>query len=139
MTRDAVLPILCLLSMAREAGVRVSTLRQRLPPRFTASDRLQDFPSEKSRTLLQKFSASLAALETLFDGLCGKPLGMDQTDGLRITLEGDEIVHFRPSGNAPELRCYAEAKTQQRADTLVRACLQRLKQGLDVQAPGPTL
>ena len=48
------------------------------------------------------------------------------------TLEGDEIVHFRPSGNAPELRCYAEAATQERAGALVQACLQRLKSGLDV-------
>lgn len=132
MTRDAVLPILCLLSMAREAGIRVSDLRQRLPPRFTASDRLQDFPNEKSRALLRQFSTSPEALEALLHGLCGKPLGIDQTDGLRVTLEGNEIVHFRPSGNAPELRCYAEAVTQQRADMLVRASLLRLRSGLDV-------
>ena len=56
----------------------------------------------------------------LLDGLCGKPIGLDQTDGLRITLKGDEIVHFRPSGNAPELRCYAEAATPARAAQLVR-------------------
>lgn len=130
MTRDAVLPILCLLSMAREASVRVSDLQKHLPPRFTASDRLQDFPNEKSSALLHQFSTSPEALETLLDGLCGKPLGIDQTDGLRVTLEGSEIVHFRPSGNAPELRCYAEAVTQQRADALVRTCLQRLKSGL---------
>ncbi len=49
MTRDAVLPILCLLSMAREAGSRVSDLRQRLPPRFTASDRLQSSDRPKQR------------------------------------------------------------------------------------------
>ena len=132
MTRDAVLPILCLLSMAREAGSRVSDLRQRLPPRFTASDRLQEFPTDRSSALLRQFSTTSAALETLLDGLCGKPLGIDQTDGLRVTLEGNEIVHFRPSGNAPELRCYAEAVTQQRADALVHACLQRLKSGFDV-------
>ena len=32
------------------------------------------------------------------------------TDGLRITLTNGRIVHLRPSGNAPELRCYAEAE-----------------------------
>ncbi len=42
-------------------------------------------------------------------------------------LEGDEIVHFRPSGNAPELRCYAEAATQERAGALVQGCLRRLQ------------
>lgn len=132
MTRDAVLPILCLLSMARESGIKVSELLDRLPTRFTASDRLQNFPTETSRALLLNLSASPYAVGALLDGLCGKPLGLDQTDGLRITLEGNEIVHFRPSGNAPELRCYAEADTQERAYSLVKACLQRLKSGLDV-------
>lgn len=126
MTRDAVLPILCLLSMAREGGAKVSALLQRLPARFTASDRLQNFPTETSRALLKSLVSSSARIESLLKGLCGKPLSLDQTDGLRITLEGNEIVHFRPSGNAPELRCYAEAATQERAGQLVRSCLQRL-------------
>ena len=132
MTRDAVLPILCLLSMAREGGTKVSELLNHMPARFTASDRLQNFPTETSRALLHKLSASPDSIEKLLGGLCGKPRGLDQTDGLRISLEGDEIVHFRPSGNAPELRCYAEAATQERAGALVQACLQRLKSGLDV-------
>ena len=130
MTRDAVLPILCLLSMARENGAKVSELLQRVPARFTASDRLQNFPTETSRALLQGLSSTPASIEALLNGLCGKPVGLDQTDGLRITLEGDEIVHFRPSGNAPELRCYAEAATQERAGMLVQECLQRLKSKL---------
>ena len=59
--------------------------------------------------------------------LAGTVLGQDQTDGLRLFLENEEIVHFRPSGNAPELRCYAEAASQPRAEQLVRDCLQRLR------------
>ena len=129
LTRDAVLPILSLLSMAREAGIPVSALQKRLPSRFTASDRLQNFATETSRVLLQTLSASPAAIEALLDGLCGKPIGLDQTDGLRITLKGDEIVHFRPSGNAPELRCYAEAATPARAAQLVHDSLERLESG----------
>lgn len=122
MTRDAVLPILCLLSMASEGGHLVSGLRDRLPARFTASDRLQDFPTATSRALLAELTASSERIETLLSGLCGEAVSLNQTDGLRITLEGDEIVHFRPSGNAPELRCYAEAATQARAGELVQAC-----------------
>lgn len=129
LTRDAVLPILSLLSMAREGGIPVSALQKRLPSRFTASDRLQNFATETSRVLLQTLSASPAAIEALLDGLCGKPIGLDQTDGLRITLKGDEIVHFRPSGNAPELRCYAEAATPARAAQLVHDSLERLESG----------
>lgn len=130
MTRDAVLPILCLLSMANESGILVSSLRKRLPSRFTASDRLQNFPTETSRALLADLSASPEGIETLLAGLCGEPVSFNRTDGLRITLEGDEIVHFRPSGNAPELRCYVEAATQERAEALVQACLARVKERL---------
>jgi phosphomannomutase len=43
---------------------------------------------------------------------------VDETDGLRVTLASGEIVHLRPSGNAPELRCYAEADTAARAREL---------------------
>lgn len=131
MTRDAVLPILCLLSMAWEKGGKVSALMRDLPARFTASDRLQSFPTATSRRILAELAASGAAVESLLDGLCGKPTGVDQTDGLRIFLENDEIVHFRPSGNAPELRCYAESASQERSGALVQACLQRMQARLD--------
>jgi len=131
MTRDAVLPILCLLSMARENRCKVSALATSLPARYTASDRLQAFPTETSRGILADLAASPDAVDAVLGGLCGKPEGFDQTDGLRILLAGDEIVHFRPSGNAPELRCYAESANPERAGFLVRECLRRLKAGLD--------
>ncbi|WP_425453675.1 hypothetical protein [Marinomonas pollencensis] len=35
-------------------------------------------------------------------------VAMDETDGLRMILNTGDIVHLRPSGNAPELRCYME-------------------------------
>ena len=131
MTRDAVLPILCLLSLARESGCKLSELTKTLPARFTASDRLQNFPTELSRKLLLDLSASFAVMDEFLAGLCGKMLRLDQTDGLRVFLEGDEIVHFRPSGNAPELRCYAESASQERSEFLVQACLQRMRVRLD--------
>ena len=127
LTRDAVLPILCLLSMAREAGCKVSELSQRLPARFTASDRLQAFPTETSRRILLELAQSATAVNRLLSGLCGSLIGLDQTDGLRLFLENNEIVHFRPSGNAPELRCYAESDSQERAGMLVQECLDRIK------------
>jgi len=131
MTRDAVLPMLCLLSLARESGSKVSDLPRRLPARFTASDRLQSFPTETSRRILAELAASPTAVAALLGGLGGAARGQDQTDGLRIFLDGDEIVHFRPSGNAPELRCYAEAASQERAGFLVREGLRRMRTKLD--------
>jgi phosphomannomutase len=126
-TRDAVLPMLALLASAREQGIKLSQLARGLPPRHTASDRLQSFPSERSRQLLQQLAASPSALSGLLGSLCGESVEMNQTDGLRITFEQGEIVHLRPSGNAPELRCYAEADSQVRAAALATECLARVK------------
>ena len=123
MTRDAVLPILCLLSMAKAQGCNVSELSAQLPERYTASDRLKAFSAE----VLQRLAASDNAVNEFLRGLCGKKVSIDQTDGLRLFLENDEVVHLRPSGNAPELRCYAEATSQERSERLVRECLGRLR------------
>lgn len=126
-TRDAVLPVLALLCMARERGVKLSALPAGLPARFTASDRLQQFPTELSKALVAELAGSHAAVAALLDGLCGPVQAQDETDGLRLTLEGGDVVHLRPSGNAPELRCYTEADTPARAEALVAACLERLR------------
>lgn len=126
-TRDAVLPILALLAMAREQGVPLSRLPAGLPPRFTASDRLQDFPVEASRQLIERLAAPGETLAEFLAPLVVRPAGIDRTDGLRVTLDSGEIVHLRPSGNAPELRCYAEAATQERAGQLALACLVRVR------------
>ncbi len=126
-TRDALLPILCLLALAREKGCPLSDLPRRLPGRFTASDRLQSFATETSREILAGLAASTDKACEFLAGLANKVTGFDQTDGLRIFLADDEIVHLRPSGNAPELRCYAEAASFERAEKLVRECLLRMQ------------
>jgi phosphomannomutase len=45
-TRDAVLPALALLAMAKQQGVKLSAFSNHLPNRYTASDRLQDFATK---------------------------------------------------------------------------------------------
>jgi len=125
-TRDAILPAIVLLLLARQQGVAVSELSDLLPPRFTASDRLKNFAT----SLSQEHIATLAeggseAIMSNFPGL-GDVIEVDQTDGLRITFSNEEIVHLRPSGNAPELRCYNEASSAQRAAELNAQCLQIL-------------
>ena len=118
-TRDAVLPILALLAMAQEKACPVSALSSELPQRFTASDRLQDFAHERSTALLENLSRQPGILAELF----GAVRNTDTTDGQRITFESGEVIHLRRSGNAPELRCYAEADTQERASELVNEVL----------------
>lgn len=126
-TRDAILPLLSLLAMAKEKGCKLSRLSQDLPARFTASARLQAVPTETSDQILQRLATSSIAIDELLSSFGGAADNLDRTDGLRISLDNGEIVHFRPSGNAPELRCYAEADTQPRAELLSRESLNLIR------------
>lgn len=125
-TRDAVLPIVAVLGLARERGCRVSEVARALPPRFTASDRLQDVATELSRDLIKRLEQDVAQAALVLAPQSGALKHVDTTDGLRATFASGDIVHLRPSGNAPELRCYAEASTQEHAEALCRACLGRI-------------
>jgi len=124
-TRDAALPILSLLGLAREQGKPLSALRQLLPARFTAANRLSAYPPAAQARFLSHLAteqgqAQLAA-ELPLNG--AKLAHIDETDGIRLIFANGEIVHFRASGNAPELRCYTEAATAERAQDLLAAGL----------------
>ena len=40
-------------------------------------------------------------------------------DGVRIYFRNGDVAHIRPSGNAPQLRIYANSDSQARADEIV--------------------
>ena len=131
-TRDAVIVMLGILLLAKAQGKTVAQLAAGLPARFTASDRLKDFATEKSVAILAKFNsgaeaADKAAIETMFGDICGKVAGLNRTDGLRITFANEEVIHLRPSGNAPEFRCYAEAATDARAREITSLALAKIR------------
>jgi len=131
-TRDAVIVMLGILLLAKAQGQTVSQLAASLPARFTASDRLKDFATEKSQAILARFSSGSeaddkAAIEKMFGGICGTVNSLNRTDGLRITFANAEIIHLRPSGNAPEFRCYAEAATDEHAREITALALQAVR------------
>lgn len=125
-TRDAVLPVLCVLSLASQSKTTLSELLADLPQRITFSDRLQNFPNEISRQLIADLSANQEAFRKQFGVEYGDIEHQDLTDGLRATFATGDVVHLRPSGNAPELRCYAESSTLEKAKVLVQMTLGRL-------------
>jgi phosphomannomutase len=139
-TRDAMIVILGVLLLARQEDKPISQLVAMLPQRFTASDRLQNFPAEKSREILKYLHGTDAAtertrLDTALGELVGAPVvATDHTDGLRATFANGEILHLRPSGNAPEFRCYAEASSAARAGELCAGALDLLKEGRVVRS-----
>ena len=142
-TRDAVLVILALLAMARQQGLPLSGLAGLLPPRFTSSGRLRDFPTAISRRRIAELQgegdgADRRAIEAMFGAAFGPVESVDATDGLRIVFRSQEVVHLRPSGNAPELRCYNEAGSQERADAMNRICLALLEGWREPAAVDPS-
>ena len=124
-TRDAVLPAIMLLAACTE-NTTISMLVEQCSLRFSASDRIKNFATEKSNALIAMHSENPAVLIELlgFDNVT--VLAVDTTDGLRITLSNNDIVHLRPSGNAPELRCYAESTSDENAKALVVKVLSKV-------------
>lgn len=125
-TRDCFLPILAVLYRRASEKLPLSTLCARSDLPFAASDRIPDFPTEASGALM----AHLTACEkNLVEWM--KPFGsihnLDRMDGLRIHLDGHRILHLRPSGNAPEMRCYVEAPDKHVAHALMRQGLDAIK------------
>jgi phosphomannomutase len=45
-------------------------------------------------------------------------------DGLRIYFSNGDVTHIRPSGNAPQLRVYANSDSQARSDRIVELALE---------------
>jgi phosphomannomutase len=125
-TRDAVLPILAVLQSARRANTSLSALARGWALPVCASDRLEDFPVERSQALMRTLSGGDGALDEFLSPI-GRVVAVDRTDGLRATLATGEIVHLRPSGNAPEMRCYTEAETADKAQALMARALDRVR------------
>jgi len=126
-TRDALIVPLAVLLSARAERVTISQLLARLPQRFTASDRLEDFPTALAKERLGALAQGGAAAVMAAFPAFGDVTDVSTVDGLRVTFSSDEIVHLRASGNAPELRCYTEAASEARAVELNEAALSELR------------
>lgn len=116
-TRDAMLPVLVLLMASDKSSI--SELVRNLPKRYTHSDRIQNFEIKNSKDILQKGLDNpqlLIEMLGVSDGVVSK---VDVTDGLRLSLSNGRVVHLRPSGNAPELRCYSESEDCELSKALV--------------------
>ena len=156
-TRDALLPILCVLFAAREKGVACNDLFASLPRRFSRAALLEQFPKAAASRIVSRYSPSGAGIrEVAFDhgqvswsdengtqheasepekrameairsqlegcfppeGGFGAIARLNYVDGVRIVFRNGEVAHVRPSGNADELRIYAVADSQARADAI---------------------
>ena len=141
-TRDAILPILSVLFAAATRSLSLIELFDGLPRRFSRAALLKGFPRQTGLKLVERFSpgdprirdvvfapdgAATPAAEAIRGQLerfftpqlgFGTITRLNYTDGVRIGFGNGDIAHFRPSGNADELRIYGVADTQERADAI---------------------
>lgn len=127
-TRDSLLPILSALVAARETGLTALVAAE--PPRFTAADRIEDVPTDRSAAVLAGWIARPAALAELLAEVGEVLATRDLTDGLRVTCVSGRVLHLRPSGNAPEFRVYVEAGSTAVAQSMLARALEALKRRL---------
>jgi phosphomannomutase len=117
-TRDALLPILCILSEVAARRRPLAQVGAALAFKAAASNRLTNVAPEKSAAFVTQLQTNEAFLSEFMAPL-GGVARLDDRDGLRILAGNGEVVHFRPSGNAPELRVYVEADGMERAEGLL--------------------
>ncbi len=117
-TRDAVLPILAVLATAAKLGDSLAGLVKTLPVRAAMADRLAHVASERSSAFLKDLAETDGYAADFFAPV-GEVESLSAIDGLRFGLKSGDTVHYRASGNAPELRCYVEGVTPDRAKELL--------------------
>ena len=160
-TRDAVLPVIALLLLAKKAGIQVSeVIKNDLPARYTdagvadnSTPGCEKYTTDIGKGIIETFSLRREdiqevdfsegnvnvevsditeseqtelkdiknKLKTYFSGSRGfaDVKSINFVDGIRVVFEGGDVVHMRPSGNAPEFRLYATADTRERARDIV--------------------
>jgi phosphomannomutase len=96
-----------------------------------------NFSKERGVKLFKEFfdlgseSADKQSANNLFGKISGEASEINRFDGVRITFKNGEIIHLRPSGNAPELRIYTEAGTVERAAEINKKAMERVRKILE--------
>ena len=129
-TRDALVPILAVLWIARHQRIRLSALGGRFCFRPAAAARLQHVPTWASDSFVAELRDDAAFRMRFTAGLLEAGT-LDTTDGVRLKGGDGTVLHYRASGNAPELRCYVEADTAEAAATMLAEGLARAKAHLE--------
>lgn len=157
-TRDAVLPILAVLFIARRDGAPLIEIFSHLPRRYSRAALIKQFPRTLGLEIVSRFSPSEKRIQSVTFKSSDTLVFMDESngeievaaaqketmksirneltavfspangfgcidsmnfvDGVRMHFNNGDVAHLRPSGNADELRIYAVADSQERADAI---------------------
>lgn len=135
-TRDSFMPILAALWTSSQTRKKLSDLAADFSLPFAMADRLENFPVEASSALMSHLKDAREHLEAFLAPI-GAVRSTSDVDGLRVTLEDGCIIHLRPSGNAPEMRCYVEARSEEDAEQLLQHSLDLIRRSVDSETKTP--
>jgi phosphomannomutase len=119
MTRDSLLPLVAVLS-AVTPGSTLSELVAGEPARAVSADRIPNFAQDRSARLLAAISEDTSCRDALVATMSETCAAVDMLDGVRIACGSGAVIHLRASGNAPELRVYVQADTEDRAGSVLQ-------------------
>lgn len=124
-TRDSVLPAVAVLAQAKEQGMRLSQMVATLPSRFMKADRVKEVPSGRAIPFLRAIETS-QSFRSSFSPLIAAPESISTVDGVRMAFANGDTVHFRQSGNAPEMRIYVETDSGEKTERILSGLIAKL-------------
>ncbi|MBX3596101.1 MAG: phosphomannomutase [Rhizobiaceae bacterium] len=119
-TRDCALPLLSSLAQMASEGRTLRQIAADFRFRSKAAGRLEHIAQSSGAALLAHLGEGEIAIPSTLNRK-GNLKVIDTSDGVRLGFDDGSILHFRMSGNAPELRCYTEDLTPEGAEALLDA------------------
>jgi len=117
--RDSLVGIALFLSHLAEVNMPVSELRATYPSYFSSKKKIALTPQLDVDAILKTMAAQYASEE------------INTIDGVKIDFP-ENWVHLRKSNTEPIIRIYAEAKSQQEADTLANKFIDEIKEAANL-------
>lgn len=127
-TRDSIIAIISILAYSKKNKIKISQLASQYCSVYTESSSIKSISVEKIKEffdLLNKDDQIASNLEK-FLTLKQSIIHINTIDGICATLSDYSKIHFRASGNSPELRCYTEAATPEQAKDLNQYAMNKL-------------
>lgn len=121
-TRDALIVILSTLASVNAAGTALDEQAGLFDFTPAASGKIKTSSAAAAKEFVSRLARDRAFRTAIIAGAI-EEVEMDLTDGTRLVGRGGQQIHFRASGNAPELRCYVEAETEAAARSRLERCL----------------
>ena len=86
---------------------------------------MKDVAPDKGKIFLGEMEMS-ETFRTAFDPRLTRPVDISVLDGVRMALANGDTVHFRQSGNAPEMRVYVETGSAEGTEKLLGEMMGKL-------------